>query len=1234
MANYIKSTAIQENSISETKLDSSLQSWKETVTNHINNNDNPHNITKSSIGLDNVTNDAQVKRSELGVANGVATLDSTGKVPSGQLPSYVDDVIEGYLYNGVFYKDTSYTTSIVGESGKIYIDLPTNKTYRWTGSVYGVISETIALGETSSTAYRGDRGKIAYDHSQSAHAPSNAQANVIETIKVNGTALTPNSKAVDITIPTIGNGTITIKQGGTSKGTFTTNQNGNTTIELTDTNTTYTAGDGLSLSGTTFSNNGVRSIATGTTNGTISVNTNGNISNIEVYGLKSAAYTNSSDYAAASHTHSYLPLSGGTMANTNVVTNLNADLLDGYHATMGSNQPWGTIPAITPKGWMDVGRQFEFHYDNTYSSDYSTMLRCTGNYDNIVDLPSASGTLALLTDNVASATNADTIDGYHADSFTKKLYLGTTDLNSIDDSLLGQQSGNANATTELHYPVEEAGGLISILSTYNSTNQIYGTYRTNRWFARGAGTGLSSRTSWREFAFLDSNVASASKWETPRTITLTGSVTGSVSIDGSANVSLATTTNHTHTFDSLISKPTTISGYGITDALTNKYISYKADFQHYVILLCQIGANSTKTYHTINGIFLTSIDGSTRYQAAYINVHCSDWTSGHNEYYGFTPFGLGTKCRLVTCTYQSGQYLAITFENTQATSIYFDGSYSNILFTPILYYTSDTSTVENSEIYNSITEVTYNKIPLISSAETALTSSNYNTYAPKLDGTGATGTWGISISGNAATATNLTSTTVIPFNSTSSKYRKFASINITNRYEGKQALLLLNTSLTAASRGNSCKVYVMAYQQNTLGNPPYYSIETDCDNRNFEVYAVLNYTSTTSTIELYAYGKGLNYHSLTISLLSGANIIDIGSDILSSLPSGTVITPTKYGSVYSATKLATSRTIWGQSFDGTGNVSGALTGVTSITASGHAKVNSLKANNICIECDNNGNSAGRGDEINNYDGSLYLQHNTSNNCFICTGGGNVGIGTNTPSYKLHVVGDGYFTENVITESDFSSRGNAIIDGYVGIGTQNPAYQLDVKGDIRVANGNISLNVRNTQDTYFISADAYNGLLAITSSSRPSNPAFLMSNQGYVNLNCDSPGFPAYPLVVNGTISCTKLLQTSDIKYKTNIKQIEYEEALKIIENLNPVTWDWNENTVETGSSSGFVAQEAEEFIPNAISKDNENNLSLDYTQLHSYEIKVIQEQQKEIKDLKQRLEVLENLVLQLTNREI
>lgn len=80
-----------------------------------------------------------------------------------------------------------------------------------------------------------------------------------------------------------------------------------------NTNTTYSAGTGISLSGTTFSNSGVRAIGTGTSNGTISVNTNGTTKNVSVKGLGSAAYTASTAYAAASHSHSYLPLSGGTM---------------------------------------------------------------------------------------------------------------------------------------------------------------------------------------------------------------------------------------------------------------------------------------------------------------------------------------------------------------------------------------------------------------------------------------------------------------------------------------------------------------------------------------------------------------------------------------------------------------------------------------------------------------------------------------------------------------------------------------------------------------------------------------------------------------------------------------------------------------------------------------------------------------------------------------------------------
>lgn len=109
---------------------------------------------------------SKVNTSAVGTANGVAELDANGKVPSSQLPSYVDDVVEGYLKaaDGKFYKESTYTTEITGEDSKIYLDLTSNLPYRWGGSSYVAIASSLALGETSTTAYRGDRGKTAYNH--------------------------------------------------------------------------------------------------------------------------------------------------------------------------------------------------------------------------------------------------------------------------------------------------------------------------------------------------------------------------------------------------------------------------------------------------------------------------------------------------------------------------------------------------------------------------------------------------------------------------------------------------------------------------------------------------------------------------------------------------------------------------------------------------------------------------------------------------------------------------------------------------------------------------------------------------------------------------------------------------------------------------------------------------------------------------------------------------------------
>lgn len=106
-----------------------------------------------------------------------------GKIPTSQLPSYVDDVLE--------YANLAAFPS-TGETGKIYVALDTNLTYRWSGTAYVEISKSLALGETSATAYRGDRGKTAYDHSQ---ATGNAHGTTASQI--------PNTPAGTIAATTV-----------------------------------------------------------------------------------------------------------------------------------------------------------------------------------------------------------------------------------------------------------------------------------------------------------------------------------------------------------------------------------------------------------------------------------------------------------------------------------------------------------------------------------------------------------------------------------------------------------------------------------------------------------------------------------------------------------------------------------------------------------------------------------------------------------------------------------------------------------------------------------------------------------------------------------------------------------------------------------------------------------------------------------------------------------------------
>lgn len=103
-----------------------------------------------------------IPASQKGTPNGVASLDSTGKVPAAQLPSYVDDVIEGTYVNATTFHDTE-GSPVTPESGKLYIDTTTDKEYRWSGTQFSSIRDGIALGETAETAYAGNKGKANAD---------------------------------------------------------------------------------------------------------------------------------------------------------------------------------------------------------------------------------------------------------------------------------------------------------------------------------------------------------------------------------------------------------------------------------------------------------------------------------------------------------------------------------------------------------------------------------------------------------------------------------------------------------------------------------------------------------------------------------------------------------------------------------------------------------------------------------------------------------------------------------------------------------------------------------------------------------------------------------------------------------------------------------------------------------------------------------------------------------------
>lgn len=305
----------------------------------------------------------------------------SGVIDAAHLPSYVDDVIEGYLNGDKFYTTKSssgaYSGEIKAEAGKIYVDLSNNKTYRWSGSTYVVISETIALGTTHATAGYGDESRAAYNHSTSTGNPH-------KTTKAD-----------------LGLGSVENKSSATIRGELT---SANVTTALgytppkTDTNTWRPIQNNLTSTATDQSLSAAQGKALNDKFSSYvptsrTVNGKALSANITLSAGDVGA-------APASHSHSYLPLAGGTMTGR-ILRGAGGSWIHGrnnaivFGTTANSNAYNPVVGQKTTKGAWTVGsltgnERLVFSYDTDTNfnagtnSSNTTYLPVGGNSQEII----------------------------------------------------------------------------------------------------------------------------------------------------------------------------------------------------------------------------------------------------------------------------------------------------------------------------------------------------------------------------------------------------------------------------------------------------------------------------------------------------------------------------------------------------------------------------------------------------------------------------------------------------------------------------------------------------------------------------------------------------------------------------------------------------------------------------------------------------------------------------------
>lgn len=319
------------------------------------------------------------------------------------------------------YNDISTTYPTPADGWTVNVK-DTDYTYRYNGTSWIAISANAIPKATSSVdglLCKEDKAKL-----DGITTGAEVNQNAFTNIAVGSTTVAADSKTDTLTLAAGNNVTITPDAA-----------NDKITISSTDTNTTYSAGTGISLSGTTFSNSGVRSISTGTANGTISVNTNGTTADITVKGLGSAAYTESA---------TYMPK---TWANNTLYT-------IGDDVSMGDGNVGGCLVLKGLNG--ATGIQF-----NPYNGNTSQKISIDGTGTMTITGKVASTFTGSLSGNATTATKLATARTINGTSFDGSANITTSYWGTARTITIGSTGKSVNGSANVSWSLSEIGAAAS-----------------------------------------------------------------------------------------------------------------------------------------------------------------------------------------------------------------------------------------------------------------------------------------------------------------------------------------------------------------------------------------------------------------------------------------------------------------------------------------------------------------------------------------------------------------------------------------------------------------------------------------------------------------------------------------------------------------------------------------------------------------------------------------------------